>query len=60
MGKNKKERETTISREKQKMKEEVAKELGLEEELAKKGWSGLSSRQTGKIGAQVAKRLKKK
>ncbi|MGI6319214.1 MAG: small, acid-soluble spore protein, alpha/beta type [Dethiobacteria bacterium] len=41
-----------------KLKEEIAGELGLNVNIAKKGWANLTSRETGKIGGYVAKRLK--
>lgn len=43
----------------ERMKYEVAKELGLLEAVREKGWKGLSSKETGKIGGIVAKRRKK-
>lgn len=42
-----------------KIKEEIASELGFEDIIANKGWANLTSRETGKIGGYVAKRLKK-
>ncbi len=41
-----------------KLKEEIAGELGLHDQIAIKGWANLTSRETGKIGGYVAKRLK--
>lgn len=41
------------------LKEEIAKELGLEDEIARRGWSNLTSRETGRIGGHMAKKLKK-
>jgi len=43
-----------------KMKEEIARELGLEDEIAEKGWGNLSSRDTGRIGGIIAGKLKQK
>ncbi len=43
----------------ERMKYEVAKELGLLDLVREKGWKGLSSRDTGKIGGIVARRRKK-
>jgi len=45
---------------KEKMKEEIARELGLADELARKGWGGLTSRETGKIGGYMGQKIKKK
>lgn len=41
------------------LKEEVAKELGLEEKIKREGWGNLSSKETGKVGGHVAKKLRK-
>lgn len=41
------------------LKEEIAKELGLEDEIAHRGWANLTSRETGKIGGHMAQKLKK-
>ena len=40
----------------EKLKYEVAEELGLLEKLMEVGWSGLTARETGLIGARVAGR----
>lgn len=46
----------------QKLKAEAARELGLMDELIQKGWGGLSSRDTGRIGGFISqkKRQRKK
>ncbi|MGI6327685.1 MAG: small, acid-soluble spore protein, alpha/beta type [Dethiobacteria bacterium] len=41
-----------------KLKEEIASELGLNDNIAKSGWANLTSRETGKIGGYIAKRLR--
>lgn len=41
---------------KEKLKYEAAEELGLLEKLIEVGWSGLTARETGMIGARVAGR----
>jgi hypothetical protein len=60
---SKKEKQTSVDwqelPELERMKYEVAKELGLLEVVREKGWKGLSSKDTGKIGGIVAKRRKK-
>ncbi len=43
----------------EKLKYEVAKELGLFDKVLKDGWKSLSAKETGKIGGIVAKRKKK-
>ena len=40
----------------EKMKYEVAEELGLLDRVMKDGWRSLSSKETGKIGGLVTKR----
>jgi len=46
--------------ERQKLKEEVALELGLLDDIHEKGWGGLSSRETGKIGGIISRKLRLK
>ncbi|NLL52761.1 MAG: small, acid-soluble spore protein, alpha/beta type [Peptococcaceae bacterium] len=41
------------------LKMEIASELGLVNEIREKGWDGLSSRDSGRIGGKLAQRLKK-
>jgi len=43
----------------ERLKEEVARELGLSDDIALRGWGNLTSRETGKIGGYMAKRLRK-
>ena len=43
----------------EKLKYEVAKELGLFDKVLKDGWKSLSAKETGKIGGIVARRKKK-
>ena len=40
------------------MKYEIAEELGLLEKVRKGGWKALSSRETGQIGGMVSRRKK--
>lgn len=40
----------------EKMKYEVAEELGLLDKVLEEGWKSLSSKETGRIGGLVAKR----
>ena len=40
----------------EKMKYEIAEELGLLDTVMKEGWRALSSKETGKIGGLVTKR----
>lgn len=42
--------------EEEKMKYEIAKELGLLDKVLKDGWRSLSSKETGKIGGLVTKK----
>lgn len=46
-----------------KLKYEIAQELGLYDKVVREGWKSLSARETGKIGGMITKRkreLKKK
>ena len=40
----------------EKMKYEVAEELGLLEKVMREGWKSLSSKETGKIGGLITKK----
>lgn len=42
------------------VKYEMAKELGLYDQVIEKGWGSLSARQTGKIGGMIAGEKRKK
>ena len=42
------------------MKCEVAKEIGLWDKIEKLGWKSLTSRESGRLGGQIAKRKRKK
>lgn len=42
----------------EKMKYEIAKELGLSDKVIKEGWGGLSAEETGRIGGLMTKRKK--
>ncbi len=42
----------------EKMKYEIAEELGLTSKVTEKGWRGLSARETGQIGGIMAKKKK--
>jgi len=42
--------------EEEKMKYEIAEELGLLDKVMREGWRSLSSKETGKIGGLVTKR----
>ncbi|MEE1086633.1 MAG: small, acid-soluble spore protein, alpha/beta type [Schaedlerella sp.] len=57
MSKNKKDLIDLNSLDKiEKMKYEVAEELGLLDKVLDEGWKSLSSKETGRIGGLVAKR----
>lgn len=43
---------------KEKLKYEIAEELGLIEKVTKNGWKSLSPKETGRIGGLVNKRMK--
>ena len=40
----------------EKLKLEIAKELGLLEKVQKEGWKSLTSKETGRIGGMLSKR----
>lgn len=42
--------------EEEKMKYEIAEELGLAERVQKEGWKSLSAKETGRIGGLMTKR----
>lgn len=42
----------------EKMKYEIAEELGLLDKVQKEGWKSLTSRESGKIGGIISKRKK--
>ena len=42
----------------ERLKYEVAEELGLTERLLRVGWAGLTAGETGRIGGIVARRLR--
>ena len=44
----------------EKMKYEVAEELGLLDRVMKEGWKSLTSKETGRIGGMVTKRKREK
>lgn len=44
----------------EKMKYEIAEELGLDEKVAKYGWGAISAEETGRIGGIMTKRKKER
>lgn len=49
---------TDIEKLREKLKYEIAGELGLKEKVDKYGWSGLTAEETGRIGGIMTKRKK--
>jgi len=49
---------TEIEKMREKIKYEIAEELGLGEKVEKEGWGGLSAEETGRIGGLMTKRKK--
>ena len=45
---------------KEKMKYEIAEELGLLDRVLQDGWKSLSAKETGKIGGIMTKKMRKK
>ena len=52
------ERDIRLMDETERLKYEVADELGLTERLTRVGWAGLTAGETGRIGGIVARRLR--
>ncbi len=46
--------------EKEKLKYEIAEELGLLDKVKEEGWKSLTAKETGRIGGLMTKRLKNK
>ena len=46
--------------EEEKMKYEIAEELGLLDKVMEKGWKSLSSKETGRIGGLITKKRRQK
>ena len=44
---------------KEKLKYEIAEELGLLDKVNKAGWKSLTAKESGKIGGLISKRVKK-
>ena len=44
----------------EKLKYEIAEELGLLDKVKEEGWKSLTSKETGRIGGLMTKRLKNK
>lgn len=42
------------------LKREVARELHLDDDIARRGWENMTTREVGKIGGQMVKRLIRK
>ncbi len=55
-----KEEKKAIKLEAEKLKYEVAEELGLFGKVKDVGWKGLTARETGQLGGVIAKRKKEK
>ena len=60
MTKKKKKDLTAKEKEMLNLKYEIAREIGIKKKIKKKGWGGLTSRETGKIGGYMFQRLKEK
>jgi len=50
---------TEVEKMREKIKYEIAEELGLTDKVNREGWGGLSAEETGRIGGLMAKRKKK-
>jgi Small, acid-soluble spore proteins, alpha/beta type. len=47
-----------VDKKDEKLKYEIAEELGLTEKVIKLGWKGLTAKETGRIGGMITKRKK--
>ncbi len=56
-GANRRNALTALSRE-ERMKYEIAQELGLLDKVRSVGWAGLTAKETGRIGGLVGRRLR--
>lgn len=57
--KKKPDKMTPWEKELEKMKFEVAEELGLTDKIKEQGWENLTARETGKVGGILSRRLRK-
>lgn len=57
--KKKQEKMTPRELELEKMKYEIADELGLSEMVKDKGWENMTARETGRVGGVMSRRLRK-
>ncbi|HZK25519.1 MAG TPA: small, acid-soluble spore protein, alpha/beta type [Oscillospiraceae bacterium] len=57
--KKKPEKMTLRELEMEKMKMEIAEELGLSDKVKEVGWENLTARETGKVGGVMSRRLRK-
>ena len=49
---------TELEKVREKLKYEIAQELGLDDKVDKEGWGGLTAEETGRIGGLMTKRKK--
>lgn len=49
---------TEVEKMREKIKYEIAEELGLSEKVRREGWAGLSAEETGRIGGLMTKKKK--
>ena len=54
------ERKTSEEKENERMKYEIAQELGLLDKVEQLGWKGLTARETGRIGGLMNQKKKEK
>lgn len=57
--KKKPEKMTKRELELERMKMEIAEELGLSDKVKEAGWQNLTARETGKVGGVMSRRLRK-
>ncbi|TYP56801.1 small, acid-soluble spore protein, alpha/beta type [Thermosediminibacter litoriperuensis] len=57
MAQRKKTANSKSEEELEKLKEEVARELHLDDDIRERGWKNLTARETGKIGGYMVKKM---
>ena len=56
MDKNNKDKDKKVNAENEKLKYEIAEELGLLDKVTASGWKSLTAKETGRIGGLMTKR----
>lgn len=57
LGTDAEDRPPAVQEELDELKEEVTEDLGLDDDVKRRGWGGMTTREVGKIGGNMVKRL---